>query len=79
MKTVIRKEFSEAKDAKAKKDELVKDYRDRFATPYVAAEKGYLDDIIEPQETRPALVRALGTLHGKRVQRLGRKHGNIPL
>jgi acetyl-CoA/propionyl-CoA carboxylase carboxyl transferase subunit len=76
---VFRKELSDARDAKARKDELVRDYRDRFATPYIAAEKGYLDDIIEPQETRPALVRALATLAGKRVRRAERKHGNIPL
>ena len=76
---IFRKELGEASDAKAKKEELVRDYRERFATPYVAAEKGYLDDIIEPQETRPALVRALTTLVGKRVKRAERKHGNIPL
>ncbi len=76
---IFRKELAEAKDAAAKKTELVADYRNRFATPYIAAEKGYLDDIIEPQETRPALIRALGTLQGKRVRRAERKHGNIPL
>jgi acetyl-CoA carboxylase carboxyltransferase component len=67
------------KEGVKKRDELVADYRARFATPYVAAEKGYLDDIIEPQETRPLLIRSLASLRGKRVQRRERKHGNIPL
>jgi propionyl-CoA carboxylase beta chain len=63
----------------AKRDELVKEYRAKFANPYVAARKGYLDDVIEPQETRPALIRALETLVNKRVDGPKRKHGNIPL
>jgi acetyl-CoA/propionyl-CoA carboxylase carboxyl transferase subunit len=67
------------KDGPKKRDELVSDYRTRFATPYVAAEKGYLDDIIEPQETRPLIIRGLASLRGKRVARRERKHGNIPL
>ncbi|MGB0653489.1 MAG: acyl-CoA carboxylase subunit beta [Thermoplasmatota archaeon] len=62
-----------------KKAELVADYRATFANPYVAARKGYVDDVIEPQETRPALIRALETLVNKRVTKPQRKHGNIPL
>ncbi|HEX2065432.1 MAG TPA: acyl-CoA carboxylase subunit beta [Candidatus Thermoplasmatota archaeon] len=59
--------------------ELVAEYRRKFASPYVAARKGYLDDVIEPQETRPALIKALETLVNKRVEGPKRKHGNIPL
>ena len=62
-----------------KRAELVADYRDKFANPYVAARMGYVDDVIEPQETRPALIKALETLVNKRVARPNRKHGNIPL
>ena len=76
---IFRNELAAAKDAGAKRAELVNDYRARFATPYVAAEKGYLDDIIEPHETRVMLIRALSSLRGKRASRHERKHGNIPL
>ncbi|HEX2065578.1 MAG TPA: carboxyl transferase domain-containing protein, partial [Candidatus Thermoplasmatota archaeon] len=62
-----------------RRGELVAEYRRKFASPYVAARKGYLDDVIEPQETRPALIRALETLVNKRVEGPKRKHGNIPL
>ena len=59
--------------------ELVAEYRRKFASPYVAARKGYVDDVIEPQETRPALIRALESLVNKRADAPKRKHGNIPL
>jgi propionyl-CoA carboxylase beta chain len=62
-----------------KRDGLVAEYREKFANPYVAARKGYVDDVIEPMETRPMLIRALETLVNKRVERPHRKHGNIPL
>ncbi len=62
-----------------KRAQLVADYRAKFASPYVAARKGYIDDVIEPQETRPALIRALETLVNKRAEGPKRKHGNIPL
>jgi propionyl-CoA carboxylase beta chain len=58
---------------------LVAEYRRKFASPYVAARKGYVDDVIEPQETRPALIRALESLVNKRADGPKRKHGNIPL
>jgi propionyl-CoA carboxylase beta chain len=57
----------------------VTDYRNKFASPYFAAERGYIDDVIEPQETRPRLINALETLLGKREPRPRKKHGNIPL
>ncbi len=63
----------------ARKAELVQDYKDKFANPYVAARKGYVDDVIEPQESRPSLIRALESMVNKRVEGPKRKHGNIPL
>ena len=78
---VFRKELEGLKgDALAKRRaELVADYRKKFANPYIAAKKGYLDDVIEPQETRPVLVKALEALVNKQAERPRRKHGNIPL
>jgi propionyl-CoA carboxylase beta chain len=61
------------------KDEMIAEYRERFANPYIAAERGFLDDIIDPAETRPRLAEALAMLKNKRVERPRRKHGNIPL
>jgi propionyl-CoA carboxylase beta chain len=78
---VFRKELEGLSgDALARKRaELVADYRKKFANPYIAARKGYVDDVIEPQETRPALVKALESLVTKRADVPKRKHGNIPL
>ena len=59
--------------------ELIADYRDQFANPFVAAERGYVDDVIEPRRTRPVLIDALEAALTKRVERPRRKHGNIPL
>ena len=61
------------------KDEMIAEYRERFANPYIAAERGFLDDIIDPAETRPRLAEALAMLKNKRVERPRRKHGNVPL
>ena len=76
---VFRKELEEADDSDARRAELIADYRERFANPYTAAERGYVDDVIEPRRTRPALVDALETSLTKREPRPPRKHGNIPL
>lgn len=76
---VFRKEITEAKDKTREKDRLVQEYRTKFANPYIAAQKGYVDDIIEPQDTRPVLVDCLLTLETKREARPAKKHGNIPL
>jgi len=76
---IFKKEIEAAKDPKAKAAELVADYKAKFANPYIAAKMGYLDDIIEPQETRPRVVAAFKVLHSKREARPARKHGNIPL
>ncbi|HCS49218.1 MAG TPA: methylmalonyl-CoA carboxyltransferase, partial [Candidatus Aminicenantes bacterium] len=59
--------------------ERVKEFKDKFANPYVAAEKGYIDEVIEPKETRPKLIRALKILANKRDTNPPKKHGNIPL
>ncbi len=76
---VFRKKLEEAEDAEARRAELIADYRERFANPYVAAERGYVDDVIEPHRTRPGLIDALETALTKREPRPARKHGNIPL
>jgi propionyl-CoA carboxylase beta chain len=76
---VFRKELEEADDPEARRSELVREYREQFANPYVAAERGYVDEVIEPRRTRPALIDALGTVLTKREPRPRRKHGNIPL
>jgi acetyl-CoA carboxylase carboxyltransferase component len=76
---IFRKEIAEAKDPAAKRAELVADYNAKFANPFIAAEMGYLDDVIEPAETRPRLVAALRMLENKRQENPPRKHGNIPL
>ena len=59
--------------------ELITEYREKFSTPYAAAERGFIDDVIEPAETRPRLIRALRMLSTKREAVPARKHGNIPL
>ena len=69
----------EGDDAAARRAELIDDYRERFANPYVAAERGYVDDVIEPRRTRAVLIDALETASTKREARPKRKHGNIPL
>ena len=76
---IYRKELAEAKDPDVRKAELVQEYRDQFANPYKAAELGYIDAIIHPEQSRPFLIQALRTLENKRDQNPPKKHGNIPL
>jgi acetyl-CoA carboxylase carboxyltransferase component len=76
---VFRKEIEEAADPEARRAELIEEYRGQFANPYAAAERGYVDDVIEPRRTRPVLIDALETALTKRERRPPRKHGNIPL
>jgi propionyl-CoA carboxylase beta chain len=76
---IFRKELAEATDPPALRDRLVREYRAQFATPYVAAARGDIDDVIEPHQTRPRLIAALATLATKRQTNPRRKHGNIPL
>jgi propionyl-CoA carboxylase beta chain len=76
---VFRRELEEAGEPEARRVELIADYKERFANPYTAAERGYVDDVIEPRRTRPALIDALETALTKAEPRPRRKHGNIPL
>ncbi len=76
---IFRKELAEADDPAAKKAELAELYREKFANPYVAASRGYIDDVIEPRETRPRLINGLELLALKRDTNPQKKHGNIPL
>lgn len=76
---IFRKELAEAKDPVKKKAELVNEYREKFANPYVAASRGVIDDVIEPSDTRPRLINALEMLTNKRDSNPAKKHGNIPL
>jgi len=76
---IFRKELENAGDRVKRKAELVAEYREKFASPYVAAERGYIDDVIEPKETRPRLINALEMLSNKRDGNPAKKHGNIPL
>jgi propionyl-CoA carboxylase beta chain len=79
VKTIFRREIAEARDPEGRTAELVADYETRFANPFIAASRGYLDDVIPANQTRRAVARALGMLANKRVERPKRKHGNIPL
>ena len=76
---LFRKEIAEAKNPQAAMDEKVNEYTQKFANPYVAAARGYVDDIIDPRDTRPRLIDALETLRSKRDKNPPKKHGNIPL
>jgi propionyl-CoA carboxylase beta chain len=76
---VFRSELAEADDPEARRAELIEEYKEAFANPYAAAERGYVDDVIEPRRTRPVLIDALETARTKAEPRPRRKHGNIPL
>jgi acetyl-CoA carboxylase carboxyltransferase component len=76
---IFRKELAQADDPEARRAELAAEYREQFANPYVAAARGYIDDVIEPSETRPRIIEALKMLQNKRDANPPKKHGNIPL
>ncbi len=76
---IFRKEIAAADDPDAQAQDLVEEYKRKFANPYVAAEAGYLDDVLAPHETRPRLIRALESLLTKRESRPPKKHGTMPL
>ncbi len=76
---IFRKEITDAKNPQQKRTELVSEYREKFASPYIAAQKGYIDEVIEPSQTRPKLISALESLSTKREPRPTRRHGNVPL
>ena len=76
---VYRRELAESPDPLRRRAELVEDYTERYANPYVAAERGYIDDVIGPADTRRVLIRAFDLLRSKREELPKRKHGNVPL
>ena len=76
---IFRKEIADAEDPEAERERLVQAYREKFAHPYVAASLGYIDEVIEPHETRPRLIAALEMLKDKRDSNPPKKHGNMPL
>jgi propionyl-CoA carboxylase beta chain len=76
---IFRREIQDADDPAARRRELIGEYEGAFSNPYVAAERGYVDDVIEPADTRPVLIKTLRMLRTKREQIPARKHGNIPL
>jgi acetyl-CoA carboxylase carboxyltransferase component len=76
---IFRKEIDAAPDPKAKEQEKIKEYRDLLYNPYIAASRGYVDEVISPQESRPKIINALELLSTKRETRPPKKHGNIPV
>lgn len=79
VEVLFRKEIAASDDPVAATDARIEEYREKFAHPYVAAARGYVDDVIDPRETRPRLISALDMLRNKRDENPVRKHGNIPL
>ena len=76
---LFRQRIAEADDPAAETDKLIKQYEEQFANPYIAASRGYVDDVIDPRETRPRLIESLRMVRNKREPSPARKHGNIPL
>ena len=76
---IFKREIAESSNPEAALKQKEEEYRRLFASPFIAAERGYIDDVIEPSQTRPRLIRALHMLDTKRDQNPPRKHGNIPL
>lgn len=76
---LYRKQIKEAEDPKAVRAALIEEYEKRYLNPYIAAENGYIDDIIEPKDTRKAIINALDSLRSKNAMTIKKKHGNIPL
>lgn len=76
---IFKKDIGEADDQAAMRKDKIKEYRDTVANPYIAAARGYVDDVIEPSTTRQRVISAFNMLESKRVQRPNKKHGNIPL
>ncbi len=76
---LFRKEIDEAEDPEAATEARIQEYRETFAHPYIAAAHGFVDDVIDPRETRPRLISALDMLRDKKDRNPSKKHGNIPL
>lgn len=79
VEVLFRKEIAASDDPQAATDSRIEEYREKFAHPYIAASRGYVDDVIDPRDTRPRLISALDMLRNKRDENPPRKHGNIPL
>src|SRR5207248_3086966 len=73
------REIRKAADPASRREELVEEYAAKFANPYLAAQRGYIDEVIEAKDTRARLIRAFHFLRDKKVDRVEKKHGNIPL
>jgi acetyl-CoA carboxylase carboxyltransferase component len=76
---IFRKEIEAAPDPQAKEQEKIQEYRDLLYNPYIAASRGYIDEVISPQESRPKIIKTLELLSTKREARPSKKHGNIPV
>lgn len=76
---VYRRELAATGDGEGLRREKIAEFRERFANPFIAAERGFIDDVIEPHETRPRVIRALRMLENKVDAMPRKKHGNIPL
>ncbi len=76
---IYKREIAKAKDPEALRKQMIQEYREKFASPYIAAERGFIDEVIEPQYTRSKLITALAALENKRDKNPPKKHGNIPL
>ncbi len=76
---IYKREFSTAVDPESARRERIAEFRERFASPFIAAERGFVDDVIEPRDTRPRVIRALRMLENKVDTMPRKKHGNIPL
>ena len=74
-----RKQIAAAEDKEAKRKEMIQEYEDKFLNPYIAAKRGFVDEVIRPDETREKIIAALDMLETKEVERPYKKHGNIPL
>ena len=76
---IYRDEISKSDEPDKTRQELIQDYKERFTTPYIAAARGFLDDVIDPADTRVQIIQALDMLQNKRDSLPSKKHGNIPL
>jgi propionyl-CoA carboxylase beta chain len=76
---VYKRELQKAKNKDAERARKIEEFRESFANPYVAAERGYVDAVISPRDTRKRIIAALEMLQGKRDKNPPKKHGNIPL
>jgi methylmalonyl-CoA decarboxylase subunit alpha len=76
---IFKRDIESAENPAAARAEKIQDYKERFATPYIAASRGYVDDVIEPSTTRQRLISAFDMLSSKRETRPSKKHGNLPV